>query len=83
MLCKCFILLLLLETQEKLNIEIHQSYQGVQRKTWRGVVAHAFNDNTLDAEAVKFLWVQGQPRLHTESLSQKTKQNQRYVEAWR
>jgi hypothetical protein len=53
-----------------------------------GVVAYAFNPNTQEAEAGRFLssrpawsteWVPGQPGLHRETLSQKkqnkTKQN--------
>jgi hypothetical protein len=47
-----------------------------------GVVAHSFNPSTLEAEAGGFLssrpawsteWVPGQPGLHRETLSQKTK----------
>jgi hypothetical protein len=47
------------------------------------VVAHAFNPSTGEAEAGGFLssrpawstkWVPGQPGLHRETLSQKTKQ---------
>jgi hypothetical protein len=47
-----------------------------------GVVAHAFNHSTWEAEAGEFLssrpawsteWVPGQPELHKETLSRKTK----------
>jgi hypothetical protein len=41
-----------------------------------GVVAHAFNPSTRETEAGGFLssrWVPGQPELHRETLSQKTK----------
>jgi hypothetical protein len=47
------------------------------------MVAHAFNPSTREAEAGGFLssrpawstkWVPGQPGLHRENLSQKTKQ---------
>jgi hypothetical protein len=50
------------------------------------VVAHAFNPSTWDTEAGGFLisrpawsteWVPGQPGLHRETLSQKTKQNKK------
>jgi hypothetical protein len=49
-----------------------------------GVVAHAFNPSTWEAEAGGFLssrpawstkWVPGQPGLYRETLSWKTKQN--------
>jgi hypothetical protein len=49
------------------------------------VVAHAFNPSTWEAEAGRFLssrpawsteWVPGQPGLHRETLSQKTKTKQ-------
>jgi hypothetical protein len=48
----------------------------------RAVVAHAFNPSTREAEAGGFLssrpawsteWVPGQPGLHRETLSRKTK----------
>jgi hypothetical protein len=48
------------------------------------VVVHAFNPSTWEAEAGEFLssrpawsteWVPGQPGLHRETLSRKTKQN--------
>jgi hypothetical protein len=48
------------------------------------MVTHAFNPSTWEAEAGGFLslkpvwsteWVIGQPGLHRETLSQKTKQN--------
>jgi hypothetical protein len=51
----------------------------------RAVVSHAFNLSTCEAEAGGFLssrlawsaeWVPGQPGLHREILSQKTKTNQ-------
>jgi hypothetical protein len=55
-----------------------------------GVVAHAFDPSTREAEAGGFLssrpawstkWVPGQPRLHKEILSRKkTKQNKRKKE---
>jgi hypothetical protein len=49
-----------------------------------GVVAHAFNPSTREAEAGGFLssrpawfteWVPGQPELHRETLSQKNQKN--------
>jgi hypothetical protein len=51
-----------------------------------GVVAHAFNPSTWEAEAGVFLssrpawsteWVPGQPGLHWETLSQKTKKKKK------
>jgi hypothetical protein len=51
-----------------------------------GVVAHAFNPSTREAEAGGFLssrpawsteWVPGQPGLHREALSRKTKKKQK------
>jgi hypothetical protein len=50
-----------------------------------GMVEHAFNPSTCEAEAGRFLssrpawsteWVPGQPRLHRETLSRKTKSKQ-------
>jgi hypothetical protein len=55
-----------------------------KRKEKPGVVAHAFNLSTQEAEAGGFLssrpawsteWVPGQPGLHRETLSRKTKTN--------
>jgi hypothetical protein len=52
----------------------------------RAVVAHAFNPSTWEAEAGGFLssrpawsteWVPGQPGLHRETLSQKTKKKKK------
>jgi hypothetical protein len=51
-----------------------------------GMVVHAFNSSTREAEAGGFLssrpawstkWAPGQPGLYRETLSQKTKQQQR------
>jgi hypothetical protein len=51
-------------------------------------VAHTFNPSTREAEAGGFLssrtawsteWVPGQPGLHTETLSWKKKQNNKYI----
>ena len=59
---------------------LHKEY-----KSQLGVVAHAFNPSTWEAEAGGFLnsrpawsteWVPGQPGLHRETLSRKTKPNQ-------
>jgi hypothetical protein len=50
------------------------------------VVAHAFNPSTREAEAGGFLssrpawsteWIPGQPGLHRETLSRKTKQKKK------
>jgi hypothetical protein len=50
------------------------------------MVAHTFNPNTREAEAGRFLssrpawstkWVPGQPGLHRETLSQKTKKEKK------
>jgi hypothetical protein len=65
---------------------ISQINQSVTLKTrdQPGVVAHAFNPSTWEAEAGGFLssrpawstkWVPGQPGLHRKTLSRKTKQN--------
>jgi hypothetical protein len=52
---------------------------------WPGVVVHAFNSSTREAEAGRFLssrpawstkWVPGQPGLHRETLTWKTKNKQ-------
>jgi hypothetical protein len=54
----------------------------IKNQWGQAVVAHAFNPNTWEAEAGGFLssrpawsteWVPGQPGLHRETLSQKTK----------
>ena len=51
-----------------------------------GMVAHAFNPSTWEAEAGEFLssrltwsteWVPGQPGLHRETLSRKTKKKKK------
>jgi hypothetical protein len=51
-----------------------------------GVVAHAFNPSTPEAEAGGFLssrpawstkWVRGQPELYRETLSRKTKKKKK------
>jgi hypothetical protein len=51
-----------------------------------GMVAHAFNPSTWEAEAGEFLslraawsteWVPGQPGLHKETLSQKSKKTKK------
>jgi hypothetical protein len=60
-----------------------------------GIVAHAFNPSTREAEACGILssrpawsteWVPGQPGLHRETLSQKTKKKKKkkdfYLEWW-
>jgi hypothetical protein len=56
----------------------------IKNKKWAGVVAHAFNPSTLEAEAGRFLssrpawytkWVPGQPGLYRETLSRKTNNN--------
>jgi hypothetical protein len=53
-----------------------------------GVVAHAFNSSTREAEAGGFLssrsawstkWVPGQPGLHRETLSRKTKKKKKEI----
>jgi hypothetical protein len=53
-----------------------------------GLVAQAFNPSTREAEAGRFLslrpawstkWVPGQPELHTETLSRKTKQTNKRI----
>ena len=38
-----------------------------------GVVANDFNLSTLEAEVGRYLEIPGQPRLHSETLSQKHK----------
>ena len=38
-----------------------------------GVVLHTFNPRTQEAEGGRSLWVQGQPGLYGETLSQKKK----------
>jgi hypothetical protein len=56
-------------------------YSAIKNEYKPGVVAHAFNPSTWEAEAGGFLslgpawsteWVPGQPELHKETLSQKT-----------
>jgi hypothetical protein len=53
------------------------------------MVAYAFNPSTWEAEAGGFLssrpawsteWVPGQPGLHRETLSRKTKQNKKFLD---
>jgi hypothetical protein len=72
-----------LNTPIKRNILVTQIRICMQRQTnWKlGVVAHAFNPSTLEAEAGRSLssrpawsteWVSGQPGLHRETLSLKT-----------
>jgi hypothetical protein len=57
-------------------------YLKTKNKKKPGMVAHAFNPSTREAEAGGFLssrstwsteWVPGQPELHRETLSRKTK----------
>jgi hypothetical protein len=57
--------------------------KSLKKKFYRAVVAHAFNPSIWEAEAGGFLslspaysteWVPGQPGLHRETLSWKTKQ---------
>jgi hypothetical protein len=74
-----------LEKQNKTKKKCNKN--NVLRKKWPGVVAHAFNPSTREAEAGGFLssrpawsteWVPGQPGLHRETLSQKkTKKNKK------
>jgi hypothetical protein len=62
---------------------LRQKFQIFKKMTSKpGVVAHTFNPSTQEAEAGGFLssrpawstkWVLGQPGLHRETLSQKTK----------
>ena len=58
----------------------------------KGVVAHAFNPSTREAEADGFLssrpawsteWVPGQPGLHRETLSRKTKKKKKKNQNWK
>jgi hypothetical protein len=60
----------------------HGGSQPSRMRSGRAVVVHAFNPSTWEAEAGGFLslrpvwstkWVPGQPGLHRETLSQKTK----------
>jgi hypothetical protein len=60
------------------NDSIPVDFQDFKSLLWPGVVAHAFNPSTREAEAGGFLssrpawstkWVPGQPGLHRETLS--------------
>ena len=64
-------------------IYIVEYYSAIKNEYKPGVVAHAFNPSTWEAEASGFLslgpawsteWVPGQPELHKETLSQNKKQ---------
>jgi hypothetical protein len=54
----------------------------------RAVVVHTFNSSTWEAEAGRFLssrpawstkWVPGQPGLHRETLSRKTRKKKKFM----
>jgi hypothetical protein len=61
-------------------------YDGLNKDGWPGMVAHAFTPSTWEAQAAGFLssrsvwsteWVPGQPGLHRETLSRKTKKKKK------
>jgi hypothetical protein len=75
-----------------MHTDIHPLHQVSKISIFcRAVVAHAFNPSTWEAEAGGFLslrpawstkWVPGQPGLHRETLSRKTKTKKKKKKAF-
>jgi hypothetical protein len=87
----------LLSSHSRKSLEYFQSnFFFSQKVSWLGMVAHAFNPSTWEAEARGFLslrptwstaWVPGQPGIHRETLSRKiqktkTKPKKKYPVLW-